>query len=225
MLNESDNYYSFMPTKIRRILFYLAIIWLIPYYGLSQAKGDHLEPVEDVFNLYEFQAEYYLNLRNLLFTQGFPPPEIRILSLPAFARERSIEVFWDNSENSGQIIKRVPEERIWQHAHPGNITVKEINRVIKRSDYNLLYELFLSAVNETSYQGARGRGLDGYTVYFMVREGRWKSGQSWYPKDGTKMNRLVDIYFELSKQLEKGKTELVISDSLSKQIETLKAQF
>ncbi len=211
--------------KLRLYLLLFSIICLAPCYVLGQEKGDHLEPVEDVFNLYDWQAEYFSDIKKLLFTQGLSQARIRILSKPAFGKERSIEVFWDRSENSGQIIRRVPEERIWKHEHPENIIVNELNRVIDRSNYILLYELFLNAVKDTRYQQGRWIGLDGYTVYFMVWDAGWKSGQTWAPKEGTKMKQLVDIYFELSKQLEVEKRDFIISDSLAKQIETLKEQF
>ena len=211
--------------KFTIFMFLFSMICLAPSYVSGQEKGDHLLPVDDAFNLYEWQAEYFSNIRNLLFEQGFSLARIRILSLPAFGKERSLEVTWSRSKESGYIIKRVPKERIWQHEDPDSISVDQYIIEINRSDYELLYELFKRSVNKTRYQGGGTKGLDGYRVYFMVWDGGWKSGQTWSPKGGTKMKRLVDIYQELSKQTEEEKSPLIISDSLYRHIENLEKEF
>jgi hypothetical protein len=160
------------------------------------AQSDHLESSNSIFDIYDFQFEYYSHVRNILFDGMTDMPEIRFLVLPSFSPEYVVSVEKDEDDNH-YLVYHIGKESIWYSEKKDKIKVEKLKREIGSESAELIKELFIEALKDTRQVEGMSQGLDGVNYYFSVNDWGPKTGTIWSPDDGTNMRELVNIGNEL----------------------------
>ncbi|WP_375561893.1 hypothetical protein ACE193_04920 [Bernardetia sp. OM2101] len=73
--------------------------------GIKKALGnDHLEPVESIFYMLEWQEKYYLKLKEILFEGLSDSPLLRFQIFPSWGTESMLQIEFDRIEKKSNII-------------------------------------------------------------------------------------------------------------------------
>ena len=174
----------------------LIIFFTIMVFGNLKAQ-DHLEPVRSIFDIYDFQFEYYSKVRNILFEGLTDNSEIRYLVMPSFSGENVLDISKDQKNFKYFIHHHIAEQSIWYSQNDEKevkVKVKKIKKEISERDVELIKLLFQKAVSTSRYPDKKTYGLDGTTYYFFTSR---KSGAIWSPDSGSKMSRLVEIGYDI----------------------------
>ena len=187
----------------------------------AQDKGAHLEPVGGIYDIYDFQFEYYSKVRKILFNGLTDSPEIRFLVMPSFTPENVLDIEFDRDNSKYFIVYHICKKMIWYNEKWDKIKVEKYKTEIDKESVELIKSLFYIAIAQTKFPEDETMGLDGANYYFSINKFGLKSGTVWSPSDGTRMRKLVDIGYGLIK-LAKTKEKLVkIDNDLRKKIENL----
>ncbi len=187
----------------------------------AQDKGDHLEPVGSIYDIYDFQFEYYSKVRKVLFKGLTDSPEIRFQVMASFTPENVLDIEFDRNNSQYYIVYHICETMIWDNKKWDKVKVQVYKTEIDKESVELIKSLFDIAITQTKFPENETMRLDGAEYYFSINKFGLKSGTVWSPSDETKMRKLVDIGYELIK-LAKSKEDLVkIDKDLRKKIENL----
>jgi len=195
----------------------------------AQNRDDNLEPVRGIFNIYDFQFEYYSRVRKVLFNGLLDRPEIRFQVMPSFTPENVLDIEFDRDNNKYYIIYHICKQMIWSNEKWTEVKVSKFKTEIDKESVKLIKSLFSKAIAQVKFPpiveegGWVTLGLDGENYYFTVNEYGYgiKSGTVWSPSKGTKMEKLVDIGNKLI-ELAKSEREVVkFDEKLQKEIEEL----
>lgn len=181
-------------TQIRQIL--VSVI-LIMTCSIVKSQPDHLEPADGFFTLYNYQVEYYSTIREVLFKGLADGPEIRFLVKPSFEPESVLDIAFDRGQNKYFLIYRICEKMIWSNKDWKNVKVLEYKKEITKESVDLIKALFKAAIVKTRYPDSNIGRFDGTSYYFSYRDFGTKSGTTWSPTGGSKMDRLVKIGLEM----------------------------
>ena len=206
--------------KTYRII--IALIFLSFIHPLNaQDNGDHLEPVKGIYDIYDFEFEYYSKVRKVVFNGLTDSPEIRFQVMPSFTPENVLDIEFDRDNSKYFVVYHICEKMIWYNKKWDKIKVKKYKTEIDKESVDLIKSLFDRAIAQTKFPKDKTMGFDGTNYYFSINKLGLKSGAVWSPSDGTRMRKLVDIGYGLIK-LAKTKEELVKMDmDLRKKIENL----
>lgn len=175
--------------KNKHLLIFFIIIGT---FGNLRAQ-DHLEPIRGVFDIYDYQFEYYLKVREILFEGLSDDPETRYLVMPSFTGENVLDISKDNTDKYS-IEYHVAEPSIWHSIQDKKkkvkVKVEKIKKEISTEDAQLITLLFKKAVANVKYPDKKIYGFDGVNYYFTAQN---QSGQIWSPQSGSKMAKLVEI--------------------------------
>ncbi|MCE7990573.1 MAG: hypothetical protein HEP71_01280 [Roseivirga sp.] len=156
---------------------------------------DHLEPNSNIFEDYDFQYQYYSQIRDLLFEGLSDQPISQLIILPSFSKELVWQIDNNQKDNKYYSITSTANHSIWynQYEDKPKKLKQEISRnEITKESAELIRKLFLVALKGVKYSDDR-QGLDGTNYYFSVTEMGSKSGTIWSPRKGSKMRELVDL--------------------------------
>jgi hypothetical protein len=181
-------------------------------------QPDNLEPVKDIFSVYDFQFEYYSRVRKILFNHLSDKPQIRFLVMPSFTPENVLDIELDRENNKYFIVYHICEEMIWDNDKWKRIKVNEYRKEINQESAELVKTLFKKAILKSKFNEAKFPGLDGVSYYFSYFEFGMKSGSVWSPESGTNMGRLVAIGNELIKLAERDENTVNIDGPLKDDI-------
>lgn len=202
--------------------FLIVVFGLLCMVPVVNAQNDNLEPVESIFDDYDFRFQYYSLIRIVLMKGMSDSPEVRFLIIPSFSVEEVVAI----EEEKGKyfIIHHKMEKSIWYtEKDKQKIGVIEKKVEILESDVNLYKELFKKAIHHRKYPDRELMGLDGVNYYFSVADRPLKTGTVWSPAEGSKMDRLVNIgnsLISLANETETGKV-VVLDAALIQQIKQL----
>ena len=206
----------------------LILLFLIIFSGIcnAQRNGDHLEPANSIFDIYDFRFEYYSKVRKVLFDGLSDRPEIRFLTIPSFITERVLQVDYDENNDKYYITYHICENSIWYNQYekkPKQITVKKHKKEIEKQSVELIKSLYKEAIFQTKFQKKDWVGLDGANYYFYT-EGN--TGTIWSPSDNTKMAQLVEISNELIRKTTENNNDTIIvfDNDFQEKIKNLIAQ-
>ena len=186
----------------------------LPCTDIGQFAEKRLRPVRGVFDIYDYQLDYYYKVRKILLTGSNEKPIIRFLVLPSFTPENVLEIKIDSDNNSAYLVYRICEEMIWYCKKNWEyIKTIEFKSEIDLYSVALIKNLFDMAISQVNYSDVCGLGIDGTSYYFSIYDVGWKTGTVWSPHTG-KMKKLVGIGKKL--------IELVSSDN---EIITFDAKF
>ena len=180
--------------KLRFLLLFI----LIPI--LTKAQGysyyDHLIPGSDIYSIFDYQFDYYSNVRTVLFKGLSDKPEVRFLVMPSFTSENVLDIQKDNKEDKYYLVYRICERMIWSNKNKEEIKVKEYKAEFDSASVQLIKSLFLKAIKQTKYPEIEIDGRDGITYHFFAWDYGLKTGTVWSPQT-PKMRQLVEIGNEL----------------------------
>lgn len=180
-----------MKNKLLIILF--GLLFCIPNLN---AQNDNLEPVESIFDDYDFQFEYYSLVRKVLMNGMSDYPEVRFLIIPSFSVEEVVAI--EKEKQKYFIVHHKMTKSIWYtEKNKENIKVNKKKVEISESDMKLYKELFKKAIAHRKYPDKELMGPDGVNYYFSVADRPLKTGTVWSPKSGSKMDRLKKIGYSL----------------------------
>ena len=189
------------------------------------AQVDHLEPVGGIFDIYDFQFEYYSKVRKVLFNGLDNSPEVRFLVIPSFfVPENVLDIEYDREIGKYYLIHHICEKMLWNNEKWEEVKVDKYKKEITKNSVDIVKSLFEKAISKTRYSEVKTIKLDGTTYYFTVSDYGQKSGTVWSPSKGTLMRKLVDVGCEII-ELVKNRDELIEFDKkLVEKIEKLKSE-
>jgi hypothetical protein len=225
--------------KIMKRMNKLILLFLIAFSGITQAQinKDHLEPVNGIFDIYDYQFEYYSKVREILFKGLFDKPEIRFLTMPSFSPENVLQIDCDKDRKNYYCTFHICDSIIWynwydKNENLENMTVKKYRKAIEKQSVELIKSLYDLAISQTKFyeieKDENGNelitmGTDGENYYLSVNRYGQKTGKVWSPGKNTKMAELIAISDEL---IEKTKEEndhaiIVFDNDFRKRIKKL----
>ena len=208
---------SIMKNRLLVIIF--GLLFCIP---TIKAQNDSLEPVESIFDQFDFRFEYYSLVRKVLMNGMSDYPEVRFLIIPSFSVEEVVAI--EKQESKYFIVHHKMKESIWYtEKNKEKIKVKKKRVEISKSDAELYRELFSKAINNRRYPEKELWVTDGVNYYFTVNDKRLKTGTVWSPTSGSKMDRLNKIGYSLISLANKTENGQVakLKTELTEQIEKL----
>jgi hypothetical protein len=191
----------------------------------SQSNLDELEPVESIFNIYDYQFEYYSNVRKILFNGLDDNPEIRYLVMPSFSPENVLLIEHNRDENKYYLIHNICETMIWSNPKWEKVKVKHYQKEISSDYVSLLMELFKAAIKKQKFPEDLIFGCDGEDYYFSVRDYGQKTGKTWSPSSQSKMGRLVAIGNKLIDYSKKREDQISFPVDFLDEIKALTKEF
>ncbi|MEG1555673.1 MAG: hypothetical protein RR356_02990 [Bacteroidales bacterium] len=209
-----------------RIFQFAVICALLCSFGILKAQNDydHLEPVGGIYDIYNYEFEYYSKVREILFNGLTDKPEIRFQVMASFTPESVLDIQFDRDNNKYYIICHVCEKMIWHAYIDGNnkwknIKVNKFKTEIDKESVELIKSLFEIAIIQVKYRKEEIIGLDGTDYYFSVDRYGLKSGKIWSPSKMTKIGRLVDVGDKLIELAKSKKEKVKLDERLEKEIE------
>ena len=197
---------------------------LLGSYGLvnAQEKGDHLEPVGGIYDIHDFQFEYYSKVRKVLFEGLTGRPEIRFQVMTSFGTDYVLDIEFDIYTRKYFIVYHICEKRIWDNEDWEKVKVKKYRTEIDKESVETIKILFDIAISQTKFPAEERVGKGGGDYYFSINKFfGLKSGKVWSPSDETQMRRLVDIGFSLVELAISDKSIVGLDDKLKLEIECL----
>ena len=113
-------------TTMNRILKLIFILTMVFSGTKIVAQSDHLEPASSVFNVLDYQFEYYSKVRNILFKDLDDNPEFRFFVMPSFSPENVLDICLNRDTKKYFITYHIGDNSIWY-----SMNTEEI-KVIKR---------------------------------------------------------------------------------------------
>jgi hypothetical protein len=175
--------------KNRILILIFGILFIIP---TVNAQNENLEPVESIFDEYDFRFEYYSLVRKILMNGMSDTPELRFLIIPSFSVEEVVAI--EERKGKYYIVHHKMKKSIWYtEKNKEKIGVEKKEIEISKTDKDLYYELFKTAVNNRKYPEKERLGFDGTNYYFSVSDKGLKTGTTWSPSKKSKIRRLTEI--------------------------------
>jgi len=194
-------------------------------HNYGQDSEDHLQPVGSIYDIYNYEFEYYSKVRKVLFKELTDSPSMRFQVMASFTPEHVLDIDFDKDNSKYYMIYHICEEEIWYNEKWEKIKVKKFKTEIDKESFELIKSLFSIAIAQTKFPENEIIGFDGADYYFSINKFGLKSGTVWSPPSGTKMRKLVDIGYELIKLTQSEKELVKIDNDLRTKIETLIEEF
>jgi hypothetical protein len=175
----------------------------------GQDSEQHLEPVQSIFSIPNYQFEYYSKVRQILAKDLSDYPELSFLTMPSFTEEKLLTIEKKQGSEKFQICYSIAQERIWYSKNRDKVKAKIIKKEIDSVSVNAVKKLYAKAINNARFIHKDLIGFDGTTFYFFVamnREGR--TAKVWSPDKNSTSGRLVKISNQIIELvLDKSKVE------------------
>lgn len=208
------------------LLLILGILLGIP---TLKAQNEHLEPVESIFDEYDFMFEYYSLVREVLMNGMTDTPEVRFLIIPSFAVEEVVAI--EDRNGKYFIVHHKMKNSIW-YTEKNKRKIKVLKKAVEISkvDMQLYHKLFKVAVNNRKYQEKEILGVDGVNYYFSVKNdgsNKIRTGTTWSPSEKSKIGELTNIGKSLIKLAESTDQDKIVKleTKLTEQIKELTIEF
>ena len=173
----------------RILILIFGILFIIP---TVNAQNENLEPVESIFDEYDFRFEYYSLVRKILMNGMSDTPELRFLIIPSFSVEEVVAI----EEQNGKyyVVHHKMQSSIWYtEKNKEKIGVDKKKVEISKTDMEMYHKLFKVAINNRKYPKEEMLGFDGTNYYFSVADIRLKTGTTWSPSENSKIVLLTEI--------------------------------
>lgn len=184
------------------------IFLLIFFLLLKQLGAQNLEPNNSIFEIADYQFEYYSKIRNKLYKNLADKPEIRLIVKPSFSAEYIFQI--EKSENEYLAKVNVMSESIWYSDDYNSIQVNEYVSSIDEEDVKLLWRVYLKCIEKVHYPIKESFGLDGVNYNLSVWDYGFKSGLIWSPSDSLNKT-ILDVTNHLIEDVKKGKNKVSLS--------------
>lgn len=213
------NHNKVMTKHIKQLVFLI----LLTTFGLSNAQNreDHLEPVQSIYDIYDFQFEYYSKVRKVLFEDLYDAPDMRFQIMPSFQPESVLNIDHDMNNDKYDVVYHVCDKSIWYTKKWKKIKVHKYKTTIDKTSYELLKKLYDSAILNIRIPKKDILGYDGVNYFFSSNIDGLKSGVIWSPPSKSNTGKLVEISLELIELTKSEPTVISFSDSLKQKIKNL----
>ena len=191
----------------------------------AQSYGDHLEPVGGIFDVYDFQFEYYSRVRKVLFEGLTDAPEIRFQVMPSFTAEHVLDIEVNRELDQYYLVFHSCEKMIWDNEEWEKVKVKKYRKAIDEKSVDLIRSLFDLAISQVKFPEEEIVGLDGTKYYFSIRKYGMKSGVIWSPHEESKMSKLIDAGLGLITLAKSEHSSVKIEGALEQKIKNLIKEF
>lgn len=184
---------------------------------------DHLEPNSNIFEDYDFQFEYYSQVRDILFEGLTDFPICQLIILPSFSKELVWQIEHNREKNKYYSVTSTTNHSIWYNQYedkPKKLKQEISKNEIGKESAELIRKLYLAAMKTVKYSDAR-QGLDGTNYYFSVSHKKTMSGTIWSPSEGSMMKKLVNVSHKLISETQKKNN---LSEVLREEINNLIAE-
>ena len=199
--------------------FYLHLSFIGLTCNLSaQTINDHLVPEAGIFNIYDFQYEYYSTVRNELFDGLEDRPIVRYQRMPSFSGENLLNIY--KTDSTFRIIYHESKRSIWYNPEIKPVIYK-FTKQITVEEVNLIKSLYKAAIDNAQYPEEDVRGLDGTTYIFSYQAYGLRTGKTWSPRKGTLLNRLVKISDQIIENVKVVNKKLIVTEAIEEQILSL----
>lgn len=180
--------------------------------GFQNSFSQNLEPNNSIFEIFDFQYEYYSKIRTELFEDLDYAPEVRLVVLPSFSPEYIFQIEKIKNNNHFLAILRFPEIKIYGTVEHGPVknSINEYTSTIEKEDVEILKKVYLNSIRKAHYPIKDGMGLDGTSYFLSAWDYGLKSATIWSPRD-TINQTIISITEDLIEQLKKGKNKISIS--------------
>ncbi|MBT30754.1 MAG: hypothetical protein CMO01_13930 [Thalassobius sp.] len=188
----------------------------------SFCQPDFLQPVNGIFDLYNFELEYHLKIKRHLIQTVSGITELRFISLPA----ESVLIITRNEEFD-LIHFRKPKNNIWYSQFNGNTDIEVIkyDKKIDKNSVAIIKRGYEAALRNMQVHDKESYRPDAGRIYFSVAAGVVRTGTTEYPREGTRMKELLLISYELIKMVKNPNIEVLrFDEKLIKRIEDLETQ-
>lgn len=186
----------------------------------AQSDTDHLKPQNGIFGVFDYQFDYYSNIRKILFKDLSDKPEIRFLVMPSFTPESVLDIQKNYETGYYSLIYRIGDNMIWSNNTLEKMSVTEYKKEIDSKSAQIIKSLFLKAIARTRHYEEDIMGLDGTYYHFFAWDNGLRAGMIWSP-DGPKMRKLIDIGNELINLAKDNETQVSFDQEFIKKIEEL----
>jgi len=169
------------------------------------------EPNKSIFELYNYQLEYYSKIRATLLEGLNDNPKVRFLVLPSFEEEYVFQIDGDKNSKNLFATLNLAKRSIWSSKNKTKLKPLKYKATISNDDSNLLHLVFSSFINKIHYEIKIKKidYTDGISYYLSVRDGGLKSGKIRAPKPN--FHVLINVVDDLIRQLRIGKSNILIS--------------
>ena len=79
----------------------------------AQTYKEHLEPLGTIYDIYNYQFEYYSVVRKVLFNGLTDIPIIRFQVMPSFTPENVLDIEYNREKNKYFIVYHICDKMIW----------------------------------------------------------------------------------------------------------------
>ncbi len=202
---------------------FVIIILVFSSFSIEEinAQTDHLEPVNGLFDIYDYRFEYYSKVRKVLFNELSDSPEIRFLVMASFSPESVLSIEKDQEDDKYYIIYHRCNEMIWYNDNWDKIEVTKIKKEIAADNVEIIVKLFKKAIMTVKYPDDELFGTDGTNYYFTVNDFGQKTGTIWSPNEDSRMGRLVEVGMDLIRLAKTRKNNIQINEKMIKKIKQL----
>lgn len=194
-------------------------------FAFAKANEDHLEPVRNIYDMEDYQIEYYSKIRKILFKGLDQEPIVRFQIYPSFSPENVLQIEYDKRNSKYYLVYHDCDEMIWMNEKWDSLKAKESKKIIDKESVELINSLFDIAISQTKLSKGLTGGLDGEVYYFSTRNYGFNTGKIWSPAEDTKMGKLVHIGNELIKLANSKNESVMLDNALKKKIESLIEEF
>ena len=196
-------------------------------YNIDPVFEDHLIPSSSIFDVYNYQFEYYSKIRKILFNGLTDSPEIRFFTKPSFTPENVLDIYFDNKTKKYYLIFHICKKRIWYNKQWKKIKVKEYKSEIDKASVELIKSLFDIAISQTLFIKPENEmlGTDGTDYYFSINNSGLKTGTIWSPPEDSKLGKLINISNQLIKLAKSRKSVVTFDEELQNNIKELINEF
>lgn len=92
-------------TALNYVTLYINTLFItIPIVCKAQTYTDHLIPDSGIYGIFDYQFDYYSNVRKVLFKELSDKPEIRLLVMPSFTPENVLDIQKNNKDGNYYLV-------------------------------------------------------------------------------------------------------------------------
>jgi len=212
-----------VPIKLGGMACLLIVILFA--FSFSLNGQNHLEPTIHSTGLYNWQAEYYAKVGEVLFPDTEYFEKSRYLILPSFGLETGMRILYDQSTKTHSLEVLVVKKSIWesltQDKKRFRAGVDRTSIPIKEGDAEDIIKMYEASLSSIKLPENPRIGIDGVT-YFLSNYSY--TGTIWSPKNGL-TKELIEISKEIRKKSLENNKWLGLDDVLLARIVDLGEQF
>lgn len=105
-------------------------------HNYGQDSEDHLQPVGSIYDIYNYEFEYYSKVRKVLFKELTDSPSMRFQVMASFTPEHVLDIDFDKDNSKYYMIYHICEEEIWYNEKWEKIKVKNSKQRLTRNLLN-----------------------------------------------------------------------------------------